>query len=238
MPKKNYRVSKTTNTLKLFSIDKTYIKNKVQELRGIEKDFASEATAIRHYIHVGIAAEISTTDIRKSLENSIVKRSQKEAVRKELEIVTADLMEIERKIIHAHDKSQENFSDMARRLEILETKVGAESEAIQKNVADSQQHFEEALTAQTLKLQIDNKYLLRNVLILRTLSFLMLLFAKEAENKKELRHLKNWSGIVNLVRETINNVPLDLMKQVSEPYFETELVEAIGRELYKDLKKN
>jgi hypothetical protein len=70
-------ISRTTTPVRLLNGDKSHIEKMVKELKGLDGNFANQIAAVRHYVHIGIAAETASTDLRNSLGNTIVKNQLK-----------------------------------------------------------------------------------------------------------------------------------------------------------------
>lgn len=127
-------VSKNSHTTRLLVGDKMHIANIIKEFKTTDARFADVSSAIRYYVHVGIAAEITTSDIRHSLDNTIVKASQKEAVRKEL--IPLD-NKIENLITALQESTADNsrfFGDVAKRTEIIESKLDRSIEKLDRGI--------------------------------------------------------------------------------------------------------
>lgn len=66
-------ISRTNVSTRLFNGSKMHIARMVKDYRFTDPNFNSEAAAVRHYVHIGIAAETATSDVRHSLQNTVVK---------------------------------------------------------------------------------------------------------------------------------------------------------------------
>ena len=124
--RKRFRsISTHSISVRPFNGDLMYVKKVVKELRLNDPNFASDAAALRHYIHVGIAAEIAISDLRKSLDNNIIKRSLKAATFEELKPIANHLENLINAVESLIGNQEINFNDIARRTNALEAKLEA-----------------------------------------------------------------------------------------------------------------
>jgi hypothetical protein len=211
-------ISRVNLTVRLLNGSKMHIERMVRELKRTDPNFATESAAVRHYVNVGIAAETATSDLRNSLNNNIVKRSQKEAVRAEL--IPLD-NKVENLINEFKKFSEENgnlFRDISRRTELIETKLEAGNEAI-LNLLKS--------------IDITSEESFRNLIVLRSIFYVFLLGHKAGRIEPGKENLQKWNYIINLAHQKANALSLDEIKMLSGEVMESEIIRKMASEIFQ-----
>jgi len=211
-------ISRVNLTVRLLNGSKMHIERMVRELKRTDPNFATESAAVRHYVNVGIAAETATTDLRNSLDNNIVKRSQKEAVR-------AELLPLDNKVenlINEFKKfSEENgnlFRDISKRSESIETKLDAGNEAILSLLKS---------------IDITSEESFRNVIVLRSVFYVLLLGHKTGRIESGKENLVKWDFIINMAHQRANELSLNEIKMLSGDRIESEIIRNMASEIFK-----
>ena len=220
-------VSKTSHYTKLLVGDKMHITNMIKEFKTTDARFADMSAAIRYYVHVGIAAETATSDIRNSLDNTIVKASQKEAVRKEL--IPLD-NKIENLITAIRETAAENssfFTDVARRTEIVEAKLDRNIERID-NGFDSVINFLKGML-------ITGEQTLRNLIVLRSIIYVFFLGHKTGRIEPGKENVTKWTRMISLAHEKANEFSITEVKMLSSEVLETTTIQKMAREIFKEV---
>ena len=127
------QISRKGSPVRLLNRCQIHIEKMVRDLKHVDPNFANETAAVRHYVNVGIAAETATSDLRRSLDNTIVKKSIKTAAHDEITVLKKDLEKAVDLLKDLSKRQTEDFADIARRTELIETKVERVLESSETN---------------------------------------------------------------------------------------------------------
>lgn len=211
-------VSKTTNTVKLLVGDKMHIKDLVKEFRLTDKRFENETTAIRYFVHLGITAQTATENLRNSLDNTIVKTSIKEAVRMELSFHSAHIENLQNMVKYSVQRNEENFADIARRTEIIETKLDG-------GLNDLKSLLNNFITTGEISL--------RNLIVMRTIIYVYLLGIKTGRLETGDENLGKWTTMITYAHQQANELSLEEIKLLSSNIMETTVIQKMATEVFK-----
>ena len=213
-------ISRINMTVRLLNGDKIHVEKMVRELKHKDPNFATESAAVRHYVHVGVIAETATTDLRGSLTNNIVKRSQKEAVRAEL--IPLD-NKVENLISAFKAFSEENsriFRDVSRRTEALETKLDAGNNALLELLKS---------------MRVTGEQSFRNLIVLRSIIYVFLLGHKTGRIEPGKENIQKWTEMINLAHRKANALSLDEIKLLSGDVTEAQIIQKMASEIFREI---
>jgi hypothetical protein len=213
-------ISRINMTVRLLNGDKIHVEKMVRELKYKDPNFATESAAVRHYVHLGVIAETATTDLRGSLTNNIVKRSQKDAVR-------AELLPLDNKVenlVNAFKEfSEENsnlFKDVSRRTEVIETKLDAGNEAI---------------LGLLKSMNITGEQSFRNLIVLRSIIYVFFLGHKTGRIEPGKENLQKWHQMINLAHQKANALSLNEIKMLTGDVMEADVIRKMASEIFKEV---
>lgn len=214
------RVSKTSNYVKLFIGDRIHISNMIKEHKRDDPKFADYSAAIRYYVHLGIAAETATSDLRNSLDNTIVRQSQKEAVRDELKPLANLIENLTNKVTESVEKNSEFFADVSKRTEIIESKLDIASEKI-INLLNS--------------ILITGENALRNIIVLRSIIYIFFLGLRTGKIEPGKENLVKWNKMITLAHKKANSLSIAEVNQLHEETLEAEVIQRFSSEIFKEV---
>lgn len=215
-------VSKTNSTSRLLNGSKMHIEKMVRELKYKDPNFASESAAIRHYVNVGIAAETATSDLRNSLDNSIIQRSIKNNLREELKSHSNHVENLIKAFKEFSEESSNLFRDVSRRTEVIETKLDAGNEAILELLKS---------------MSITGEQSFRNLIVLRSVIYVFLLGHKTGKIEPGKENLLKWNLLINLAHHKANALSLDEVKLLSGDVMESQIIRNMASEIFKEVSR-
>lgn len=219
----NFRsVSRTSNTVRLLVGDKLYIKEMVKEFKLTDERFRNETNAIRYFVHLGIAAQTATENLRKSLDNTIVKHSIKEAVRKELSYHSDHIEKLQNLITELTKANEKNFTDIARRTETIEDQIQSSHNDLLKLLESMFLTGEQAL---------------RNMIVLRTVTYVFLLGHKTGQIEAGTDNFLKWKQIIFMAHDKANQLSIDEVKMLSAEELEAEVIKKMASDIFVDVRK-
>lgn len=182
-------------------------------------------------VHIGIAATLQTDQIEHTLDNAIVKRSQKNAVRDELKPLTNNLKNLNDAIENLIVKNDDSFGQLIESSKIVEDIVKQRLES-----------FENVMEKVLLSIQKGSgteRESLRNIIVIRSLIYLFLIGHKLGRIESGTDDYNNWKLVVINAHKRANLISdeeLDLMEggKIDEKVimnFTTELFKESKREL-------
>jgi len=210
-------ISKTNNTVRLFVGDKMHIKEMVKEFKRDDPRFETEATAIRYFVHLGIAAQSATENLRNSLDNTIVKNSIKDAVRQELSFHSNHIENLQNMVKDSVQRNKENFADIARRTEIIETKLNG-------GINELKALFESFINTGAISL--------RNIIVLRTIIYVYLLGIKTGKLETGAENLGKWTTMITYAHQRANELSLEEIKLLSIDVMETKIIQKMATDVF------
>ncbi len=223
--RRRYRsISRTGMTVRLFNGSKMYIEKMVRELRFSDPNFATEAAAVRHYVNVGIAAETATSDLRNSLDNTIVKKSIKDGLRYELKSHSNHIENLINALKDFAAESNQLFNDISKRTELIESKVESGFENIEASV-------DSVLNLLKSNFSI-NEESLRNIIVLRTITYVFLLGHKTGKIAPGKENLVNWNRMIVLAHKKANELSMGEVKALASDVMEASIIQKMAREIF------
>jgi hypothetical protein len=213
-------ISKNSNFVKLFVGDKIHIANMIKENKHIDPRFADYSAAIRYYVHLGITAETATNDLRNSLDNTIVKQSQKEAVRNELKPLVNLIENLINTVVETTERSSQFFADVTKRTEIIEGKIDQASETI-INLLKS--------------ILITGENALRNVIVLRSIIYIFFLGHKTGKIAPGKENLIKWNKMITLAHQHANKLSIAEVNLLSGEIVEAEIIQKMASDIFKQI---
>lgn len=214
-------ISRTGTFVRLLNGSKMHIEKMVRELRFSDPNFSTEAAAVRHYVNVGIAAETATSDLRNSLDNSIVRKSQKAAVRDEIKPLNNNIHLMMETMKKFTEENARLFSDVAKRTADLESKldIGVENivERLEKILMTGEQSF-------------------KNIAVLRSLFYIFLLGIETGKINTGKENLAQWNTIVKLAHEKAGEFADRELRELSTGRMESEVIKNITLQIFTHVK--
>jgi hypothetical protein len=225
------KISKRSSYTRLLIEDRKYLDEQILEHRGRDKNFENLNSVIRYYVHIGIAATLQTDQIEHTLDNAIVKRSQKNAVRDELKPLTNNIKNLYDAIEHLVVRNDNYFGQLIESSKIVEDVVKQRLES-----------FENVMEKVLMTMQTGSgteRESLRNIIVLRSLFYLFLIGHKLGRMESGVEDIKNWQIVVINAHKQANllsDEELDLMEggKIDEKVimnFTAELFEESKRQL-------
>ncbi len=228
-------VSRTTNTVKLLIGDKMHIKQMVKEFKSTDERFKNETNAIRYFVHLGISAQQATENLQNSLDNTIVKNSIKEAVRKEISFHSAHIEKLQTITENLIKENEANFTEIARRTDAIEDLISAEGQTLLKTLNAGFLMSEDALRTNEHALQT-SEHSLRNLIVLRSIFYVFLLGHRTGKIAPGEEDLIKWNKIIILAHEKANQLSLKEIKMVSADVLESTVIQQMANEIYKEIR--
>lgn len=217
----NYKqVSKITNATRLFVYDKKYISRMVAELKSSDPKYATESTAIRTLVHIGIAAQTGSENLRNSLDDTIIRKSLEKTVRTELVLHTNHLEILENKIDALIAKNKSTFGDIANQTTRSERNLAAGIEAVGKTSASALRFTEE---------------ILRNLLVLRSMFYIFFLGYKTGRIKED--YIGKWIDVIRIAHAKGNELSIGEIEIASTSPVESKVVEDLTEKIFKEIYK-
>ena len=242
-------VSRTPNYTRLKVGDKKHIASMVEEFKKTDKRFENEASAIRHYVHLGIVAETSTDDLRNSLDSVIVRDSQKEAVRDELKPLAGVIKTLVEKLDEQDQNLNEFFADLTKRTEKIEGSIDAKAQALEASIVDNSKSIESRIelnfsqlfsTLTEITKQLSAmfnfvRYILRNLIILRSVIYIFLLGYKTGiiEGGKESQII--WNNLIQLAHQKAMDLSLVELTQLKDDQVESTVIQKMASDIFKEV---
>ncbi len=214
-------ISRTTIGVRLRNGSVTHIKRMVKELKGIDPNFANDSAAIRHYVNIGIAAETATSDLRNSLDNSIIKRSINIATKKEVDPIALKLVTLTEQIKNLMVRNNEHFDEMTRHSDNVAAKIDA-----------GQEMFSEAF----VDLQITTDETLRNAIMLRVINYIFLFGHKTSRIDPGVTNTERWKQIIYLVHDKVNRLSMMELKQVKNEEQDRLLIQRLTKQIFNETR--
>jgi hypothetical protein len=220
--RRRYRaVSKTSITVRLFNGSKIHIEKVVRELKGANVNFASESAAVRYYVSLGIDAETATSDLRNSLDNSIVKESIDGAMGKKLNPLKESIVRIDQALKNFTAENARIFTDVAKRTADIEAKLDTGFENT-------------SATLEKLLLTGDNSF--KNIAVLRSLFYIFLLGIQTGKINQGKDNLDQWNNIVRIAHEKAGEFAAQELRELSTGRMESDVIKNLTLQIFTHVK--
>ncbi|MBA2620683.1 MAG: hypothetical protein H0U87_05730 [Acidobacteria bacterium] len=193
----------------------------VREFRNSDPIFSSIASAVRHYVHVGISAESASTDLRWTLDYSPIKKAQKDAVREELKPHSGNIKNLEVKIDALMLQSGQLFNDLTKRTENIEAKLDA--------------GFEDAIN-RLEKLLTTGDHSLKNIVVLRSLFYIFLLGIQTGKINTGKDNLTQWNTIVRTAHKKADEFAAEELRHLTSEKMESDVIKNLTLEIFSAVK--
>lgn len=228
--RKRYRaISKDNINVKLFNGSKRHIETMVREFRYSDPNFSSIASATRHYVHIGISAESATSDLRWSLENSVIKKAQKDAVRDELKPHSGNIKNLIATIENLIEENAKNFNDLATRTDLIEAKLDTGFE--------DQSATLENMTATLEKLLLTGDHSFKNIATLRSLFYIFLLGIQTGRIEPGEANLTQWNNLVAIAQQKAGELSSEELRNLSAEKMESEVIRNLTWDIFEQIYK-
>lgn len=215
-------VSKTTNTVKLLIKDKIHIKNMIKEYRLTDERFKNETNAIRYYVNLGISAQCANEDLNNSLDNAIVKKSIKDAFKKDLTLHSEHIEKLQKLVESLTLQNIENFNDLANRTSKIEDLL-SNNHSVLINLLEG--------------MLSTGKQTLRNLIILRTITYVFLLGHKTGQIESGTDNFVKWKQIIFMAHDKANQLSIDEVKMLSAEELEADVIKKMASDIFVDVRK-
>ncbi|MCY7375515.1 MAG: hypothetical protein LH472_06040 [Pyrinomonadaceae bacterium] len=200
--------------------DKNHIGRMVREFKSIDKRFETEAAAVRYYVHIGIVAESATEDLSNNLNHSIIQRSIKLAVEKQLVAQSNHIEILQNLIKESTAKNEDNFSDIARRTSSIETKLDNGFELIVRLLNGILSTGEQAL---------------RNIIVLRSIFYVFFLGHQTGRIAPGKENFMKWSTLINLAHDRANQLSIQEVKLLNSETLESTVIQKMASDIFMEI---
>ncbi len=216
-------ISRINVSVRLLNKSKMHIEKMVRDFKRDDPNFATESAAVRHYVNIGIAAETATSDLRNSLDNYIVRKSQKLAVRDELKPLVGNIKKNDDFLIEFKNNTDRLLNDLATRSEKIEAKLDAGIEANNELI-------------KLLKgFQITGEQSLRNIIVLRTILYIFLIGHKTGNIAPGKENEIQWSKLVRTTHSKANALSIAEIKMLSSEVLEADIIQKMAIEIFNEI---
>lgn len=238
-------ITRTTMGTRLFNSSKMHIEKMVKDYRFTDPNFTSQGAAIRHYVQVGIEAELATSDVRHSLQNSIVKNSIKDGLRQELKMHTDNIKKFDETLTSSLEGFRELFADLGRRSTAIEARLETDAEKLRRQLDNNAERLSMRLivnqrsVANLLnKVIVTDTEALRNIIVLRSVIYVFLLGYKTGKIKDGQINLVNWTTIVGAAHEKANALSIQEVKMLAAGTLESTVIQQMAQEIFLEARKH
>lgn len=220
------KISKASTPSRLFSNDERHIKNKVRQLRFEDKRFENNSAAVRHYVHLGVITE-KRTETANTLDDRIIKSSQKEVVRSELIPLVEHINELTKEITFLREQQEVFLAQMSKNFENLRARFETLFEQFSGQFGK--------LFAELLRTGKINEEALRNAIVLRTIMFVFLIGYKTGRIDPKIQ--TDWNSVVAWTIKKAAELSAEQIMQIADETHENRLVQDISNELWEVIAK-
>lgn len=220
-------ISKTTIGTRLFTKDEKHINHQVKSLRFINPNFKDNSSALRYYVQLGIAYE-KGTETANTLDDKIIKSSQKEVVRSELDPLKNSIDSLIGIIKEMNQNNDTNFQEVLKSQDITNLKLDSISDQLTQNLLP--------LLKIITKSERLNLHSLRNIIILRSVLFVFLMAQKTGRIDPD--KITDWQKIIKFAHSQAEELSDEELKQIESESFETSVVETLAHKLFNEIKRH
>lgn len=222
-------ISKKSVYTKLYTDDLKFINNEVQEHKDKDKNFINNSAAVRHYVHVGIVAEMQTDRLINTLDNKVVRQSQKNAVRDELKPLAANIENLENTITELMEKNGLYFNEIMRSSRVIENLLDQKLENVLKSLVD--------LLSESREIKNTVRESLRNIIILRTVFYLFLIGYRTDRIINGVENQKVWISIVKLAHAKANELTDEELHLIDINKFDEVYIRNVTRDIFNEIQR-
>ena len=219
-------ISKSNSSSRLFTKDEHYLKNKVKTLKFTDPNFRDNSSAIRYYVQIGIASE-RRVEAANSLDDKIIKSSQQEVVREELNPLKKSIDSLINVIERMNDNQNKNTQEVLKSQELTNLKLDSINDQLS-------QHLLPLLKLIT-KSEFLNMQSLRNIIILRSVLFVFLMAHRTERINPD--KIKDWQKIIKFAHVKAEELTDEELKHIESNTFETSIVEDLATQLFSELQR-
>lgn len=219
-------VSKVNHTIRLFDNDNFHITKKVKELRYTDIKFKDNSSTIRHYVMLGIAYE-KRTEAANTLDDTIIKRSQSEVVRGELNPIKTSIDSLITVIETLTHNQKINIEEVVKSQELINLKLDAINNQLSQNLLP--------LLKAITKSEFLNLQSLRNIIILRSVLFVFLMAHRT--DRIDPDKIKDWQKVIKFAHVKAEELTDEELKHIENNTFETAIVEDLATKLFYELQR-
>lgn len=199
-------------------------------MRFTDKRFENNSAAIRFYVHLGIATE-NRTSVVNSLDDKIIKASQKEVVIETLLPVKNAVDTLTAAIEEFGSKQQEYFIAANKQNDALVRHIENGFNGLGEHITKS---FTRLLHEILLNGKL-NEQSLRNIIVLRSILYVFLLSYKIG--RIEPNEKINWEKLVLEIHSKAQEISLAEIYELTTEEFETGVVKQLAREMFERLRE-
>lgn len=227
--KREKKLSETTHHIKIFMTDLRHIRRKLKD-ENDKAHFKSISSAIRHYVHNGIAAEDNIDYTRNSLKDRIVREAQKNIVFDAHKPLTRKIDRIETLIKNLEVQQDLNFRSQSNQFVNLEDALSGEFSKIAGFLNNLPAALPKAPENTSREPSLE-KEILKNILVLRSVMYVYVLgmFGKAVPITGDGNHF--WVNLLEVAhREAHQLSALEIFK-LDEEELELKLA-TFAKEIY------
>lgn len=216
------KISKENLPSRLFEKDSNHVKRKVKESGYADTRFKDKSSAIRYYVHLGIAAE-TRTETANNLDDKIIKASQKE-------VVTDSLLPVKNSIddlISVMQEFDEHFTEANRKTDTLIRRIEGLNEQINVQLGD--------ILKQIITTGKVSEESLRNFIVLRSIHYVFLFGYKTG--RIEPNDNAQWTKLVSFAHRKAQQLSLEELQHLAEGTLNAKMVENLANEMFTSIKE-
>lgn len=224
------KISKANTPSRLFAKDETFIKTKVKTFGLIDARFKDNSSAVRYYVALGIAAE-RRTDAANSLDDKIIKGSQKEVITESLLPVKLTLDDLIRAVENLSKQQNEHFTEANRNTDTLINRVEELNDFIKIQIFDL---LKGILTSGKI-----TEEALRNIIVLRSILYVFLLGYKTGrfEPMRSVDDRTAWELFVKAAHQKAQELSIEEMQHIAEGKLETDIIQKMASDLFTTVRE-
>lgn len=220
------KISKENLPSRLFEKDSNHVKRKVKESGYADTRFKDKSSAIRYYVHLGIATE-ARTETANTLDDKIIKASQKEVVTDSLLPVKNSIDELISVMQEFKQKQDEHFTEANRKTDTLIRRIEGLNEQINVQLGD--------ILKQIMTTGKVSEESLRNVIVLRSIHYVFLFGYKTG--RIEPNDNTQWTKLVSFAHRKAQQLSLEELQYLAEGTLNAKIVENLANEMFTSIKE-
>lgn len=205
--------------------DNDHLNRKVRSLRYDDKRFENFGAAIRHYVHLGIATE-KRTETANTLDDKIIKASQKEVVTDSLLPLKTSIDDLIGAMRSFAQKQDEQYAESAKLGQHILRRVDGINEQLSGQLGE--------LLSKILTDGKTTEETLRNVIVLRSILYVYLLAYKTG--RIEPNGDAAWTKLVVATTQKAQELSIVELQHLAQGNLETQVVEGLATEMFKIIK--
>lgn len=227
------KLSKENLPSKLYEKDLNHIKKKVATDGITDTRFKDKSSTIRHYVRLGIATE-KRTETANTLDDKIIKASQKEVVTDSLLPLKNTLDDLITAVESFGKKQDEHFSESRKQTDaILRGNENLKELVSELRIFCSEQ-FGKVISDILINNRISEEAL-RNAIILRSILYVFLIGIKNGRVEPDDR--TPWQTLIKFAHIKAKEMTNEEMQRILTGELETTVVERLAETMFTELKR-